>query len=272
MSRIPWLVYRRTRPSLGTALGFMLMFSFVSGGFGKEILLSAVGLFLIHLFGDCYNDCYDTHEDARNRRADKLILSGSVSVGGMKAASVALALAGLLVLAFVPAMLIPGMWCLLLGFAYSHPSVRLKRFSLFTYMLGGTVWAIAIPTLSMTLEGGLTQAAAALSAFAFFQYVYILCQKDSTDGKDTANLFLSMGRRVSSLVTIMFGAGSSAALLVLTASNPLLLPVWAVNLASKALNVSRIRSGKITRKERSNYILVEFLTPYAYFLSVLLFA
>ncbi len=264
--KLLWLVYRRMRPSIGTSLGFILMYAFLSGNFTKDMLLIAAGFTLIHLFGDCYDDCCNAEEDRRNGRKDKLILNGFVTEGQMRVLSFGLLFLGLLSVSSANLLLlIPAAWCSLLAFAYSHPRTRLKNLGIITYMLGGTVWVALFCSIELIHTGSLTINGASFIIFAFSQYVYILCQKDSTDRNDSINIF-TMGKHGRPfMIMVLFAVSSSASLLALSAS-PALMIVWAINACSKSLNLAKIYRGTIQRNERGRLVLIEFLTPYAYIL------
>jgi 4-hydroxybenzoate polyprenyltransferase len=263
--KLLWLVYKRLRPSLGISFGFVLMFAVLVHNVSLHSLLIAFAFMLIHLFGDCFNDYHDIEEDARNRRNDKLILNGVISSEGLRNLSVVFSVVGLGLLSLVePVMLIPGLFYVFLGFTYSHPKIRLKRFNLPTYMFSGSMWILTFLLLSIVLSGGISTTAALFALFAFSQYVYILCQKDSTDREDFDNLFISRGWRTSFGITTFFGGLSSALLLMMSLFNPVFFLIWAFNFFSKVLNIDSIRRHLITRSARSKLVASEFLMPYLY--------
>lgn len=223
----------------------------------------AAGFTLVHLFGDCLDDSYNVEEDRRNKRTDKLILSGVLTAAQMRIISFALLGAGLVALSFVDTLLLlPAMWCAVLAFLYSYPKTRLKNYGISAYVLGGSVWVLTFASLETVLFGGLRAPGIFFISFAFSQYVYILCQKDSTDTKDKENLFVSHGGRMPLIVTSAFGAASSIGLLLVSAASIFLVPVWALNLLGKFRMIGGIRRGSMKRSVRGNLVLIEFLTPY----------
>ena len=114
----------------------------------------------------------------------------------------------------------------------------------------------------IVVEFALSRFSIIFALFFFLQFMYILCQKDSTDPEDDKNIFIDTGWRRSSLITLVFATLSSLFLLGICATSIWLLPVWGINTFSKILNVSKIWKKEISREIRSKLILIEFLTPY----------
>lgn len=259
------MVYRRLRPAIGTSFAFMMMYAALAQGISTSYLFLALGFMLIHLFGDCYNDYYDVGEDIRNKRTDKLILSGAISREKFLYLSFLILVAGLALVAFsYQVMLLPASWYVLLLFFYSHPTIRLKKYNIAAYLLGGSVWIMAFLLLEVQSYAKVSKFGVVFALFSFSQFVFILCQKDATDKKDTANLFLSRGRRTSFQITAFFGAFSSLLLFLISIGNIFFTILWILNALTKTLLLGKIRQGTITRSERGRLVLAEFLMPYLY--------
>ncbi|VVB59565.1 UbiA prenyltransferase family protein [uncultured archaeon] len=241
------------------------MYAAVTHSMNHTILLIASGFMLIHLFGDCFNDYYDVKDDLRNGRQDKLILSGVISAKRLYNLSILILVLGLSFVALADtAMFLPALWYSVLLFSYSHPSIRLKKYDLVAYLLGGSVWIFTFLFLDMGLFGRISFLGTVFALFSFSQFVFILCQKDITDNKDSTNLFLSKGRINSLRITVFFGMLSSLSLLILSTTPPFFIFIWVANLLSKSLLLNKIRLNSITRQYRSRLVFVEFLTPYFY--------
>jgi hypothetical protein len=102
-----------------------------------------------------------------------------------------------------------------------------------------------------------------MGMFFGFHYLYLFCQKDSTDPRDASNLFIKRGWRTASLICIGFGIIASAFFLPLATSTAL-LAVWVQNALSKVINLYSIYTRNVTRTLRTRVILSEFVTPYLY--------
>jgi len=262
MAGLGYLIYRRVRPPIGLPMGFVLMYG-AFAGYSQELILAAAGFFLVHLFGDLYNDYHDYGEDIKNGREDKITTAGFLSPMQVRNLSfLFLSLSLLLLLFSGPLMLSVGLYYALLLVAYSHPGIRLKG-GIRGYAAFSSVFVVMPVSFLFAFPQGI-MLSALFSAFCFTQAMYILCQKDSTDTKDRKNLFLGHGLRRSSIVVASFGSLSSLSLLLICLQVPVLLPVWALNLASKALNINGIRKGTITRRTRGRLVLLEFVTPYLF--------
>ena len=103
---ILYLVYRRLRPSLGIPFGFILMYGMYTGTVTPVLLMAATGFFLMHLFGDTYNDYCDYEEDRLNKRDDKLITRGVLTRKDVKIVSIVSVLANLAVVWSLPFVLV----------------------------------------------------------------------------------------------------------------------------------------------------------------------
>jgi len=136
-------------------------------------------------------------------------------------------------------------------------------------MLVESFW-LAFPLyLSIFYFGLISTVALVFSLFVFSQYVYILCQKDSTDTNDRTNLFLALGWEKAVIVCATFALLSSLFLLILSLSSIILLGLWSINAIIKVVHVNKIRQKKMERKFRSKLVLIEFLMPYFYFIGIL---
>ena len=269
-----FIVYRIVRAPLGLSFGFVIMYGAFISNFSPVLLLSALALFLTELFGAFYNDFCDHEEDMRNRKTDKMILSGMLSRRHMLHIAAIIAIAALIISAaasvFVMALSI---YCLVLYTLYSSRKVRLKG-SLPGYAAAASLAFFFPFALDAALQRPFSLFTAAFGFFFFFQGMYILCQKDSTDLKDKRNLFVTNGWRFGFASAAFFGTLASASLLLAAIgygsfSFPV-AAVWIFNAFSKGYNLERILSRKITRKMRHVLVLFEFLTPYLYALAVLL--
>lgn len=261
-----YLVYKRLRPAFGLPFGFILMYGAYTSSLTALLLLVGLGFVFIHLFGDCYNDYRDYGEDLRNKRWDKLTVCRNLSIEDMRSLSFLLLIIGLMVLASIDILLLAlGLYYAVLLWAYSQPSIRLKNYNVFGYGVVASTFLFLPPALAFFFHtfplGGVI-----ISSILFFsQYTYILCQKDSTDLRDTGrNLFLDRGWGRSSLITSIFAILSSLSLFCMCVGNFGLLLIWAINAYLKILNVTKIWGKEISRGLRSKLILVEFLTPCLY--------
>lgn len=265
--KLPYLIYKRIRVGLGLTFGFILMYGVLTSNINAGLVSIGIGFFLIHLFGDVYNDYCDYHEDIRNKRYDKLTVSKKLAPVRMRDFSFALLAVGLLILsAFNPALFVAGLYYGALLFAYSNHSIRLKRYHIKSYLLAATtVWPVIVFSLNYFFAESLTLLNALFVVFCMSQYLYIGCQKDSTDRKDDTNLFLvnKWGSAwaicaIASVIALLSFAGIIFSLV-------LVIP-WAINLSAKVMNLAKIRDMSITRKTRGRIVLIEFLTPYFYVL------
>jgi len=269
--KLPYLIYKRIRVGLGLTFGFILMYGALTSNINPSLISIGIGFFMIHLFGDVYNDYCDYHEDLRNGRYDKLTVSKKLTPIRMRDLSFALLAIGLLILsAFDLVLFVAGLYYGALLFAYSNHSIRLKRYHIKSYLLAATtVWPVIVFSLNYFFAESLTLLNALFVVFCMSQYLYIGCQKDSTDRKDDTNLFLANRWKaawaacaVSSAIALISLAGISL--------SPALLALWVANAGVKVLNVTKIYTRSITRTVRSRLILLEFLTPYAYSIGVML--
>ena len=261
--KILWLLYRKLRPALGIPFAFTIMSGVFLDVFSYNILFIALGFLFMDMFGNFYNDYWDYPEDMRNRRKDKLTTCGFISVKTALRTSIIFAIIGSIFLMSANMLLLSlGILYVFILFAYSHERVRLKG-----KVIGYNTVAFPfflLPILIANANGISLLTSLPLALFFFFQYSYILCQKDSTDTKDKTNLFLSHGRKRSTYISGFFASLASMSLLSISFMSVALVLLWAFNLFSKTYNLNRIRLGTITRSLRSNLILVEFVTPYLY--------
>ena len=263
--RVAQLAARRVRTALGLSFGLVIMYGAFYNAMNPLLLSVALGFALLHLFGDCYNDGCDYDEDKKNGRKDKLTVSDIASPRRMVRISLFALAAGLAFLLYAgAAFLALGAAYAALLWAYSSPRVRLKGHDIYGYALTESPWLLVPPLLNVALSFRFSAATALFMSFFFFQYLYLLCQKDSTDTKDATNLFIRRGWRTASIACIGIAAASSASLLMLSAPAAPLLIAWALNLAAKIMNLWMIWLKKIGRSLRGRLVLIEFATPYLY--------
>jgi len=259
-----YLIYRRLRPVFGIPLGFILMYGAYTGNLTPVLLLAGFGFLLMHLFGDFYNDYWDYDEDIRNDRVDKFTTLGLLNRHQMRSLSFLIAPIALIALLFTNVWVsLIGIYYLIVLTAYSHPGIHLKG-HVGGYSTLSSVYLFLPMTLNSLTLTELSISGIIFALFFFFQFVYILCQKDSTDTKDSTNLFIDKGWRKSSAITLIFATLSSIFLLGISITSIGLLSVWGINAYSKILNAGKIWKREITRELRSKLILIEFLTPYLY--------
>jgi len=263
-----WLIYKRLRVSIGT-FGLVLCFGAFAGVLSAALLQAAVGFALIELFGAAYNDYTDYEEDLRNQRIEKLTVSGFLTPAEVRALAVLALVAGLAVeLAIDRRLFALGLYYGTFLFLYSHPSVFLKKYNVAGYAVVESFWLLmpfALSTVSAPPRGGLQGSTVLFAAFGFFQCVYFLCQKDSTDAHDRTNLFLARGWLKASVIVAMMAALASISLLLLAWQGPgapVVLLIWTANLLDKVVNCTLIWRRRIERQLRSRLVLFEFLTPF----------
>jgi 4-hydroxybenzoate polyprenyltransferase len=263
LAKVAYMVYRKTRPALGIPVAFTVMYAAAAGLPLNTSIMLAFSLFCIDLFGGLYNDYWDLEEDLRNGRTDKpttLKLLGRKQLLIISYLIGLLGLSSILLLGYSFAAF--GLYYILLLIGYSHPRIRLKG-SPEGYAMMSSIYLLF--PLSMGLANFKdTHQMLVFAAFFSTQVAYILCQKDSTDMKDESNLFIRSGWDKASFLTLSYAICSSIFLLILCLQKPYLAAIWAFNLVSKILNVSKILTHSITRKIRGRLILAEFLTPYLY--------
>lgn len=259
-----YLVYRRLRPALGLPLGFILMYGTYTGSLNPSILIAGIGFFFMHLFGDFYNDYWDFEIDIKNNRMDKFTTIGLLKRYQIMNLSLLNSFLALVFLAFTNIWIfILGIYYLVLLICYSNPKVHLKG-HITGYLALASMFLflpIALNSLSTT---ELSLFSLIFALFFFTQFMYILCQKDSTDINDEINIFINEGWRQSSVITLILATLGSLLFLVICTSSTWLISLWLINVFSKILNVNKIWKKEITRELRSKLILLEFLTPYLY--------
>ena len=183
-----YLLYKRIRPGLGLPFGFILMFGIFFNAVCFPLLMVAAGFFLIELYGGLYNDYWDYEEDLRNGRTDKLTVAGYLTRAQARDSSFAIAAASVAMLALTnPAVLLLGMYYAALFIFYSYPGKRLKG-RLEGYAVLSSAFLFLPFALALLLSIQLNALVLLFSMFFFFQFMYILCQKDSTDRKDKKNV------------------------------------------------------------------------------------
>lgn len=267
IKKIIWFIYRKIRPALGLALGQVLMYYFFND-VKQNILFLVVGIFFVHLFGDIYNDYWDYDDDINNNRKDKLTLF--LPKKFLKRISLLILTLGLLLL-YISNMnifILFSLYAVLLTL-YSHPIVRLKRYDIYGYMLTVFPWFLFPFFMDKFLLQETTVTTYLFAIYFFSQWMYILCQKDSTDTMDSTNLFLKRGWSLASSFCILFAAASSFSLLALSLTTLLKL-IWFFNLSVKIINLKLIFQQKIGRKTRGLLVLMEFITPYLFVIAYLL--
>ena len=262
-AKVLWLIYRKLRPALGISVAFILMSGIFLGVFNFQLLVAASGFFFIELFAAFYNDYWDFSEDIKNNRKDKFTTCGIISTRACLYISLLFAFIAFIFLLFtdVP-LLILGIPYLILGFVYSHEKFRLKGRVIGYAILSSPFFMI--PIIIALTNGISLLRALPVSAFLFFQYIYILCQKDSTDTRDKKNVFLTHGWKKSSNIIMFFGISASIPFLLLCLSSPPLIFLWIFNTFLKFLNINDLRRMVVTRTRRGRLILLEFATPYLY--------
>ena len=266
---ILYLVYRRLRPSLGIPFGFILMYGMYTGTVTPVLLMAATGFFLMHLFGDTYNDYCDYEEDRLNKRDDKLITRGVLTRKDVKIVSIVLFVLALCILFFTNMyVFILGIFYALVLTAYSYPTIRLKG-KIRGYLVFSSAF-LFFPLALATLGDFQMKVVLLFTGFFFFQVMYILCQKDSTDLKDRINIYKKHGWKQATGMAAGFAMLSSVFLFFISLSSPFLVLVWGANLLLKVFNLLKISSKTITRETRSNFILGEFLTPFVFSVVILL--
>jgi 4-hydroxybenzoate polyprenyltransferase len=199
----------------------------------------------------------------RNGRKDKFTTCGYLTRVQSRNISFLLAFLGLVSLAptniFVFSL---GLYYVILFIFYSNPIKRLKGSVKGYATLSSTF--LLLPFALGTLSGGTAPFLPVFSSFYFFQFMYILCQKDSTDTKDRTNMFIVHGWGRSVKITALFSSLASVFLFSISIANPAFIVFWLVNLYAKFSNVNSIRLKAITKRKRYRLMLIEFLTPYLY--------
>jgi len=261
-TRVLYLIYKRFRTACGVTLGFVLIYAAYTGNITLTLLPIAIGSWCIQECGDCYNDYQNYEEDFRNERKDKWTTTGLVTRKQMKYFSISLCITGLTILFFfsTPYVFLLGLICAGTAFTYSHP--RFFNFKV-RNLLGYFIVAIPIFFFPFAFNTHFNRNIQTIDIiyglFSFFQYLYLYCQKDATDPKDMINLFLSFGWRNASILCIVFGTTSLTLFLILTFPLGLLTFAFGLMLLSKILNTYFIYIGKIPRKLRSKFVLMEFI-------------
>lgn len=260
-----YLVYKRLRPAFGLPFGFILMYGAYTNNLTPLLLLVGLGFICIEVMGGWYNDYWDYEEDVKNNRKDKFTTCGLLTREQIGDYSLIIAFMGLVILGFTNfVVFMLGGYYILLFIGYSHPKIRLKG-HVGGYILLSSMFLFLPASLNSLYLREFSTFDVLLTLFCFFQFLYVLCQKDSTDLKDkNKNLFLdnSWGRAFS--ICVLSGTLSSISLLSICFSHNLLFSVWIINACSKSLNLIKIRKKQITRDLRSKLMLIEFLTPYLY--------
>lgn len=265
IGKLLWLIYKRVRAAFGLAFGLILMYGAYNHVLNYKLFWAASGLMLLHLFGDCYNDYWDYEEDARNKRKDKLTTGNFLTRKQLQIISFLILFSGLAILQSINGVLFStGIAYSLLLWAYSHPYMRLKKYNLLGYALTESPWLLMPLILNSLFSIPLTASTLFFVLFYFSQYMYILCQKDSTDMNDTTNLFIKKGWKTASLYCIFFAIFSSYSLFLISTISLSLTFVWIFNLSIKLLNVSMIYFEKIERTARGRLVLADFITPYLF--------
>jgi 4-hydroxybenzoate polyprenyltransferase len=268
---LPYLIYKRVRTGLGLTFGFILMYGAITTNLGLPLLLIATGFFLIHLFGDMYNDYCDYHEDVRNQRKDKLTVNKVITPACMRNASFLILITGLLLLLNMTfGLFLAGVYYAFIFFAYSNHAIRLKKYHYkYYFFAAATVWTIVIISTNIFFAESFGPITGILIAFCSSQFFYISCQKDSTDRKDDTNLFLANKWSFAWAICMASSVVALLSLAGLTNSVLLIIPLM-LNMAAKGINLIKIRDMTITRSLRGRIVLVEFLTPFLYTITRLL--
>ena len=244
-------------------MGFILMYAFVANVFSIEIILIAAGVFLIEVFGGCYNDYHDYEEDLRNGRKEKWTVSGLMTRAQVKAFSFSVLALGL-VFFFAAGFGIIGLYYGFVMWAYSHPKIHLKGHHIFGYAVLASSWLLMPLAMNILFSIPLTTKFVILTLFFYFQYLYLLSQKDSTDLKDRTNLFIDYGWWKALGVCSIFAVLALTFLLGISLSSLALMSIWAMNLTVKLYHGYAVSKHTITRNRRSKLVLLEFSIPYLY--------
>jgi hypothetical protein len=232
--------------------------------FTPILFLIALGFSFIELAAAFYNDYCDYDEDIRSARKDKWTTTGVATPKTMRNISFLLLIIAFAFLWFTDyIILIIALYYSVLGIAYSHPKLRLKRYNIKGYILGGSVWILILAYLTIIFQR-IFFTDIFFILYCFFQSVYLVCQKDSSDLKDDTNLFLARNWRVASLICMMFAIFSSLFLFGIVASCLNLLWVWVLNTAFKIFTIKKIFERQMTRKIRMKTSLIELITPYLF--------
>ena len=149
-------------------------------------------------------------------------------------------------------------------FCYSNPKIHLKKYDFLGYLIVSLPLPLFPIVLNTFFNRGFSPFDMFFSIFCFSHYVYLYCQKDSTDLKDDTNLFLKRGWLNASIICMIFASLASVSFFALSLPSVILICVWIVHISSKSLNVFKIYKKQISRNLRSKLILIEFLTPYLY--------
>jgi len=264
-----WLVYRKLRPAFGISFAFILLSGVFLGVMNFKVIMAALGFLFIELFAAFYNDYWDFSDDIKNERKDKFTTLGLMSTRSCLYLSLILACLSLIFLMFTDtSFLMIGIPYLALGFLYSHKRVRLKG-TITGYAILSSPFFI-LPLLIAGANGIPLTRAMPISTFLFFQYMYILCQKDSTDMRDKKNVFMVYGWKRTSMSVTLFSISASISLFIISLSFPPLMLIWLFNTALKSLNIKDIAKGTVTRGRRGRIILLDYTTEYLYILGGLL--
>jgi len=270
MNKILYLTYRRVRPGFGVPFASILMYGAFNGGLTWSIFIAALGFMLLEVFGGFYNDYWDYDDDIKNKRKDKFTTLGLLNKYQARNLSFLIAAIGLVFIWFTNIFVfVISLYYSILFILYSHPLTHLKG-SVKGYMIATSMYLILPFTLNTLIGAETTLYGFMFGLFFFFQFTYILCQKDSTDKKDSTNLFMIHGWERYTKITALFGALSSLSLLLISFINPYFILIWALNAFVKFLNINSIRKKTITRKLRYRIVLTEFFTPFIYLIGVVI--
>jgi 4-hydroxybenzoate polyprenyltransferase len=265
ITRVLWLIYKRLRTAFGVSLGFILIYGAYTGNLTLSLLPIALGFWCIHVYGDCYNDFEDYEQDIKNNRKDKWTTTGLLTREQMRNFSFFMCFFGLVFLWFTNFnVFLLGLLYSTTLFCYSNPKIHLKLYDFYGYVIVAFPLLLLPITLNTFFHRGFSLSDLFFTFFCFSQYVYLYCQKDSTDLKDETNLFLKRGWKNATFICVGFAILASSLLLTMSFFSIVLLLVWGVHVFSKSVNLYKIYKKKITRKLRARLILVEFLTPYLY--------
>ena len=262
MKGLYWRVYRRVR--IGFAImGFIIMYSMSTGLFNIGIFTAALSVFFGELFGALYNDYCDIEEDKKNKRNDKLTVSKTMDLDQTKRLAVLMA-SFCIITAIISSFLVFAIIYIIMAWAYSNPKIRLKSYNIKGYFALSLSWFFIPIYLGFVYRDGILVIDVLLGSFFFFQYLYLLCQKDSTDLRDRTNLFVEKGWRLATTTCSILAFLSSMSLLFISMSNILLVILWALNASVKSFQLKSMFQRTMTRNKRSKLVLMEFLTPYLY--------
>ncbi len=261
ISKLLWLIYKRIRVAF-VPVSFLFIFSLYTNIFSSHVYFIMLGAFCIEIFGGCYNDYTDYDEDKRNDRTDKLTISGIMRRKQIRNISFIFLAIGLI--SFVLSNFVIGFYYAFMMWAYSYHGIRLKKYNFKGYFVLATSWILIPFYLGFMFGINFSSILFFFNFFCFFQYMYLLNQKDSTDANDDTNLFIEKGWNKALFICVTLAILSSIFFLGMSSLSIFLIMVWAMNLFIKFYHSYKVHRRQINRELRSRLVLMEFLNPYIY--------